>query len=260
MKKISYSVYKNAARMCVTFSYDDGKQNDIRLAELFEKYGLKATFNLNSSKLGGDKYITEADVKRLSDAGFEIAVHSLTHPFLESLSEQLIFGELYEDKKNLERITGKIVTGMAYPFGTFDERVKKIAASCGIKYSRTTVGGQRRIPKDFLEWGATCHHKNFDDYGIDNTHSNRMLYVWGHSYEFETESDWQKFENNLKRVARQSDIWYATNGEIYEYVTAQKNLIWNADFTLAYNPSAISVWVSVDNVPVEIPSGKTVEI
>lgn len=258
MKKISYNVYKNKARVCVTFSYDDGRPNDLRLAELFKKYGLKATFNLNSSKLGTEGYITESDVRKMSEDGFEIAVHSLNHPFLESLGDQIILGEIYEDKRNLERITGKIVTGMAYPFGTFDERVKKIAAVCGIKYSRTTVGGQRRIPKDFLEWGTTCHHKNFDDYGIDDKFS--LLYVWGHSYEFETEDDWQKFENNLKRVSCKPDIWYATNGEIYEYVTAQKNLIWNADSTLVYNPSAISVWIKVDDVPIEIPSGQSIEV
>ena len=36
----------------LTFSYDDGTTQDIRLVELFNKYGMKATFNLNSGKLG----------------------------------------------------------------------------------------------------------------------------------------------------------------------------------------------------------------
>lgn len=39
-------------RKQVTFSYDDGVTQDIRLAELFHKYGLKATFNINSELLG----------------------------------------------------------------------------------------------------------------------------------------------------------------------------------------------------------------
>ena len=36
----------------VTFSFDDGVTQDKRLVELLDKYGLKATFNLNSSLLG----------------------------------------------------------------------------------------------------------------------------------------------------------------------------------------------------------------
>ena len=41
-------------KKALTFSYDDGVTQDIRLAELFHKYGMKATFNLNSELLGKD--------------------------------------------------------------------------------------------------------------------------------------------------------------------------------------------------------------
>ncbi|MBO4732880.1 MAG: hypothetical protein J5662_00230 [Clostridia bacterium] len=40
-------------RKAVTFSFDDGVSQDIRMIELLDKYGLKATFNLNSQMLGG---------------------------------------------------------------------------------------------------------------------------------------------------------------------------------------------------------------
>ena len=36
----------------ITFSYDDGVTQDIRLAEVFNKYGMKCTFNINSGLLG----------------------------------------------------------------------------------------------------------------------------------------------------------------------------------------------------------------
>lgn len=36
----------------VTFSYYDGVTQDIRLIEMLDRYGLKATFNLNSELLG----------------------------------------------------------------------------------------------------------------------------------------------------------------------------------------------------------------
>lgn len=38
----------------ITFSYDDGVTQDRRLVELFNRYGVKGTFNLNSELLGRD--------------------------------------------------------------------------------------------------------------------------------------------------------------------------------------------------------------
>ena len=39
-------------RKAITFSYDDGVTQDRRLIEIFNRYGLRATFNLNSELLG----------------------------------------------------------------------------------------------------------------------------------------------------------------------------------------------------------------
>ena len=47
----------NGKNKAVTFSYDDGITQDKRLIELFNKYGLKCTFNINSGLLGQDGYL-----------------------------------------------------------------------------------------------------------------------------------------------------------------------------------------------------------
>ena len=47
----------------LTFSYDDGVTQDIRLIELFNKYGMKATFNLNSELLGKDGALVREGVR-----------------------------------------------------------------------------------------------------------------------------------------------------------------------------------------------------
>ena len=44
---IQFHVYPGGLKRIVTFSFDDGSQNDVRLISLFDKYGLKATFHLN---------------------------------------------------------------------------------------------------------------------------------------------------------------------------------------------------------------------
>ena len=42
----------NGKKKAVTFSFDDGVEQDIRLVDMLNRYGLKATFNLNSGFLG----------------------------------------------------------------------------------------------------------------------------------------------------------------------------------------------------------------
>ena len=37
----------NGKKKAVTFSFDDGVMQDIRVIEILDKYGLKGTFNLN---------------------------------------------------------------------------------------------------------------------------------------------------------------------------------------------------------------------
>ena len=52
-------------------------------------------------------------------------------------------------------------------------------------------------------------------------------------------------------------VWYATNIEIYDYVTALRALELSADRTMVLNNSAMSVWLEVDGAPVEIKPGLT---
>ena len=81
----------NGKRKAVTFSFDDGVTQDVKTIEILNKYGLKATFNLNAGYLGlkgaedangarRDKVLA-SQVKEIYQ-GHEVAVHTLTHPNL----------------------------------------------------------------------------------------------------------------------------------------------------------------------------------
>ena len=119
----------NEKSKAITFSYDDGVTQDIRLIELFNKYGLKATFNLNSQKFGRRSdtiregvaithyKVEEADVRSIS-AGHEIAAHTLTHPTLTKLDDDAeIIRQVEEDRLRLSELAGYEVVGFAYPGG-----------------------------------------------------------------------------------------------------------------------------------------------
>lgn len=277
--KNNFMLFPSGKTKALTFSYDDGPKEDRRLVELFNKYNLKSTFNLNSQWLinretdENDKAIRASEVKELYK-GHEVAVHALTHPFLERLPFDAMMYDILKDRENLERLSGQIVRGMAYPFGTYNDDVVRVAKDAGIRYSRTCISHQGfKIDRDWLRMPSTCHHANeklfelaqsfVEGSPLDNWTNTEgwLFYVWGHSYEFREEQDWERMERFCKTVAAKDDVWYATNIEIYNYVTAFDSLEYSLDMTLVHNPSAIDVWIRNETKgDVCIPSGATIEL
>ncbi len=220
----------NGKLKAVTFSYDDGVEQDRRLVEIFGRYGMKATFNLNSGLMSKNstfmqkdilvRRINKTDIKDLYD-GHEIAVHCLTHANLPEFDEDTIYNEIKSDKDALEDLFDIKIEGMAYPFGTYNETVKKIAKECGIRYARTVKEtGGFSISGDLLELEASASHNREDIFDmIDRFISMRplepsMLYIWGHSYEFDRDRTWDRIEEICRRLAFHDDIFYGTNREV----------------------------------------------
>ena len=266
---------KNGRDKVVTLSYDDGVVQDIRLSEIAKKYGLKITFNINTGlyfpedgereRFYGRMKRSEAKENYLH-SGNEVAVHTLTHPFLEERSENEMIREIMEDRENIAKEYGIIANGMAYPMGTYDDRVLDVVRKCGIAYSRTTKSTENfGFPTDWITWHPTCHHNNPKLMELaeafvagDRWGRSRMFYLWGHSYEFDDNDNWNVIEDFAKFIGGREDIWYATNMEIYNYVTAYHNLQTSADSKIIYNSSAIDVWATDANGAFCIKSGETV--
>jgi peptidoglycan/xylan/chitin deacetylase (PgdA/CDA1 family) len=213
----------------VTFSYDDGVEQDRGLVEILNRYHLKATFNLNSgiqSGAGGwykeDVFIKRMNIRGLPALyeGHEIALHGLTHPHLETLDDETILNELEQDKLNLERIFGKPVRGMAYPYGTYTGRVIRAAREIGLRYARTVDDSLNfDIPSDLMTFRATCHHKNpqlmdlAERFVKLKPEKPQVFYVWGHSYEFEVDRNWHILEDFCRLISGRDDICYCTNAD-----------------------------------------------
>lgn len=223
----------------LTFSYDDGVSQDMRLVTLFNLYGLKGTFNLNSGIQSRENTWQNRDVlvRRMDPevlpalyAGHEIAAHTRTHPSLYKLSDEALAQEIREDKLALERQFGQPVLGMAYPFGDCDARILMAVRDAGLLYGRRvqTTGGFR-LPADPRAWDATCHHNDerlmdLADAFLAPGEDLRLFYVWGHSYEFDVDRSWARMEDFCAKVGRRDDVWYATNGEIVTWML-QNHLI-----------------------------------
>lgn len=218
-------------RKALTFSYDDGIEQDRKLVEIFNKYGMKATFNLNTGIQTPESnfeiegvYINRMKQEGLEELyrGHEIATHGLTHAAPTGMTKEQLDKEFLTDMSNIERIYGTYPVGMAYAYGCVDDEVVKYLKSIGIKYGRTVEASHSfEIPKEPLKLKATCHHDDEMLFELaekflkaePKENEQMLFYVWGHSYEFDVNNNWDRIEEFCKMMSGKADIFYGTNRE-----------------------------------------------
>ena len=258
MKKLIFMRFPEGRAKALTFSYDDNVRENVRLVQILDRYGMKATFNVNSGIYHPDeshpRMMSKKEVTELfQNSPHEVAIHSSTHPFLADLPLVGATQELLSDRQALEEQFGRIVRGMAYPNNSYNDDVVSAARACGIVYARTTDSTERfDIPRDWLRMPATCHHNSPHLFDLatkfvekEAKYLPRLFYLWGHSYEFEDNQNWEIIERFTEYMSgREREIWYATNIEIYEYVEAYNRLIFSADCKTVKNPTATTLWLS----------------
>lgn len=226
--------FPEGKKKALTLSYDDGVLQDARLAELFRRYHLKGTFNINSGLLGQkgmhrsvDHSCWEPEQLKEIYAGFEIAMHTCTHIRMAEVSDAVLTAEVEEDRRRLEALTGFRVRGLAYPSGSYDRHVMEKLADMQVLYARTIWETERfDFPKNLLEWSGTCRHTNPKWLKLTEEflepEAEGLFFVWGHSYEFDIYDNWEKMERFCTMVADRDDIWYATNAEVAEWLLDQR--------------------------------------
>ncbi len=286
--KYRFLSFPEGKQKCVTFSYDDAVVQDVRLAQLFCKYGVKGTFNVNSSLLGqkgrnSDFLTPEAFKQGVIGKGHEVACHGQCHIASGVSDPTTALRDAFLGRSELEEMFDMIIRGMAYPdtgitqFANANDyaTVKNILTYSGIVYSRTLGGDNNRfeLPVDFHAWMPTAHHNNpkllewIDGFNsisyhetIEKRNAPRLMYIWGHSYEFDQKNNWERMVEILEKLSGRDDTWYATNIEIYDYVKAYESLHFSADGTRVYNPSACPVWITAGCKIYKIEPAQTLKL
>lgn len=218
----------------VTFSYDDGVTQDIKLIEMFDKYGLKATFNLNSGFLdyvdtsGRKDPRSTVKAKEVAQIykNHEVASHTFTHPYLTTLSDNDILHQITEDQKNLSQLLGYDIIGMAYPGGGEKNNNQYVADfirdNTSIKYARTITSTHNfDLQENLIRFNPTVHINETDKmFELANefielkTDTPKIFYIWGHSYEYDLYEWWDKMEQFCELISGHDDIFYGTNREV----------------------------------------------
>ena len=268
----------------VTLSYDDGCAEDVRLLETIDRYGLKCTFNLVGSNVEAGRPLSVDFIKNnILAHGHEVAVHGYLHRAQNKVRPIAGIRDTLDCRITLERTLGRIIRGMAYPDCAINraaqpdlyETLRAYMADLDIAYIRSAMGDNDSfsLPDDWYLWMPTAHHDNghITEY-IDKFVSldvsaqyiaqrhPRLFYLWGHAFEFERNQNWAHLEEIAAKLGGRDDIWYATNIEIHDYVTAYKQLKYSADESIVYNPTLFDIWFDIDRTLYKIKPGETITL
>ncbi|MGY8982299.1 MAG: polysaccharide deacetylase family protein [Cytophagales bacterium] len=234
-------VYPNGNHKALIMSYDDGLDDDIALAQLFDRYGIIGTFHLNSGLLDTRAIWNEGKPNEILQTylskdtlvhvfkNHEIAVHGTYHKALVGLSDKEILEEINVDIENLIILSDRKISSMAYAFGSTNDHVAEVIGTTPLTNARTVKSSYNfDLPEDYYLWNPTCHDSEALEYleayiSLDSP-SLSLFYVWGHSWELR---DTLRNQNILKfcnKIGDRDDIWYTGAGNFADYHASLKAL------------------------------------
>ena len=284
--KYQFMRFPEGKTKALTLSYDDAPPSDVRFSDVITPYGLKCTFNHNGDVIRGERVLPKETVERIVfERGHELALHGNFHTAPGRVRGAVGIKDVLDNRVELEAKYGRIIRGMAYPdsgtnvfhHGMTYERIKTYLSELEVAYARTTRShGTFALPNDFHAWCPTAHHndpklfeyidtfvshKEYEGWARISSAAPMLLYIWGHSYEFDRDNNWDRLDEIGKRLGGHEDIFYATNIEIYEYIKAYESLVYSLDGSIVHNPTLKTLWFVRDGgEPIAIGSGETVKL
>ncbi len=87
------------------------------------------------------QYLTWQEIKTMSNCGIEFGAHTASHADLETLEYEEVLREIKESKEAIHEHLGMPVKIFAYPYGKFNESVKKAVNEAGFEAACSTMPG-----------------------------------------------------------------------------------------------------------------------
>ncbi len=268
--------YPEGKYKALLLSYDDGVIEDVQLTKLFDKHGLKGTFNLNSAYIGatrgwpqenGDtiyqRYVPK-DSLLIVYKNHEIAAHGAYHKDYKQVAVDVAMEDITSDLEALTQITDRKIVSLAYPFGNTNDSIVESLSLTSLTNARTVADTHDfGLPENYFIWNPTCHDSKVMDYAQNYFDLNRkelsLFYVWGHSWEFGDEKRWQNMLDFCENVGKRLDIWSVGCGEYTAYLQALEKV--EKTETQILNPKGnLDIWVETSLGIQVLKSGEAMKI
>ena len=273
---------------------------DARLIEIFDDAGIKATFNLVTNKLDNKSESEKQQIIDMYEGHETAnhSYNHLRY-YLTEKDEEVINGtydfvpydsvveDIQRGSDDIEKYTGEKPIGFVWPYRDpkyrdgYDPAVREdydqiisYIKNMGVKYIRPIqTTGTFDLPSDWYDWRATCHHEELGTYlpeflNLEPDGELKLMYVWGHSFEFDEtyrpqDADrvrWSGIEEYARMIKERTDIWKATNAEIYYYVEALKLVDIDYSANTITNNSDMDVYAIINGIQMIIPQNSVFEI
>jgi Predicted xylanase/chitin deacetylase len=116
----------------ITFDDNDKEQYTVGATEM-AKYGFKGVYFIMTITINRPRYMSEEEIKQLSDSGHSIEGHTWDHHMVTKYTTATWDTQLVKPQKRLEAITGKSVKYFAYPFGLWNKEAIPVLKDHGYK-------------------------------------------------------------------------------------------------------------------------------
>ncbi len=159
---------KSIPRKSCVITIDDGYISGYTVAwPILKEFGYPFTMFIYTNYVNvGGKSLTWAQLEQMSDAGVDIESHTVSHHDLRHAPKgqdyaTWLHNEVYTSKDILEQKLGVKIIAFAFPYGTYNEQVRKMAADAGYQALFTVYGQHMGIDARGDELGR---------YALDSLH------------------------------------------------------------------------------------------
>jgi len=203
----------------INFSWDDGSIQDIRIAEMFNKYSIKSMFYIPSTN-HERKFIGKNQINIINELGMLIGGHTKTHRYLNTIPKNEVHEEIVSNKIYLENTIAKKIDFFCYPGGKTNNYIEQIVKN-NFKKARTakTLCFNEKNEKfninptfHFYDRGKKSILKNVIQNNIEflplclkyiekDLHERESVYninIWGHGWEIQNENLWVELNDFIK--------------------------------------------------------------
>lgn len=153
----------DASKHNLILTFDDGCESlYLNAFPLLKKYGIRAVVYVVVGSIGAKNIVWEQNdnkdplnilsneqIAEMADYGIEIGSHLCNHVHLSQLSAADARQELSESKRLLENELGKQIYSVAYPFGSYDDKVLEMVEEADYRFGVTTKMGNNLSANDY---------------------------------------------------------------------------------------------------------------
>ena len=141
----------------IVLTFDDGCETDLIIASsILKEFNFNATFYVVAGFVGQKGYLSTNQLRELSDLGFEIGSHSMTHRYLSDLSSRDLRFEVLESKDRLEQFLGKRINHFSCPGGRWNNTVVQVVKETGYDSMATSRIGTNNPNIDSFLLSRIC--------------------------------------------------------------------------------------------------------